>query len=137
MIFLAHPQEATEAHDCKHDVIGQLVKNDVLDLANLLAGQILDARSENLLRTNRVGACSAYAHDMTLLCGCGTHRKNESAGAMFHPEVISAGTDSATRRCLTRISARSRAPSARNSTFAKTAAGCARRALRELRSCVP
>src|SRR5258708_4640055 len=82
MIFLPHSQEATEAHDGKHDVIGQLVENDVLDLANLLAGQILDARADYLLRANRVGACSANSHNLTLM-RCEPRQCNESTGAMF------------------------------------------------------
>src|SRR5438445_4623523 len=65
MIFLAHSQEATEAHDCKHDVIGQLVENNILDLSNLLASRVPDARTKDCLRADRVGTCSANSHNMT------------------------------------------------------------------------
>src|SRR5882724_9342725 len=86
MIFLTHPQEATETNDCKHDVIGQLVENDILDVSDLVATRVLHARANDCLRANRIGTCSTYSHNMTSRVVVELTERNESAGAMFRCE---------------------------------------------------
>src|SRR5579859_7882099 len=63
MVLLAHAQEAAKTHNCKHNMVGELIEDDILDLSDLLPSRVLDTRAKNRLRANRVRFCSAHSHD--------------------------------------------------------------------------
>src|SRR5690606_11178828 len=70
MIFLAHSEETAETDNGKHYGIVGLVENDVLDLADLLAIEIID-----------IGADSARCADGSGVSGCSRHEQPPLVGS--------------------------------------------------------
>ena len=62
MVLLAHSEESAAAYDRKHDVVGQVVENDIIDLTDLLTGGFLRVGSIHFPRMNCLRMASDTSH---------------------------------------------------------------------------
>ena len=62
MVLLAHPQEATKPDNGKHDIVRELVQDNILDTPDFVAIRVFDTRPNDRLRANRVRCCSVHTH---------------------------------------------------------------------------
>jgi hypothetical protein len=63
VVFLAHAEQAAEADDGEHDVVRGLVEDDVLDLADFLAGLVEDVSIDDFARADCRGVSGSGGHE--------------------------------------------------------------------------
>src|SRR6185437_9153983 len=64
MVFLAHAENAAETEDGEHDVVGHFVENDILDMADLVAGGVVNRGSLHFRGKDGAGVSAWCGHEV-------------------------------------------------------------------------